>query len=55
VQDKKGQLATGGGRVLGIGSLADGAEPARAKSYAALENIKWRGMHFRHDIGMVAS
>lgn len=48
---KKGDaLVTSGGRVLGVGSLGRNADEARKKAYAALEQVRFRGMHFRHDI-----
>ena len=46
-----GALVTSGGRVMTVcGRGADLAE-ARARAYAAVAQISFRGMHFRRDIG----
>jgi phosphoribosylamine--glycine ligase len=46
-------FATAGGRVLGV--TATGADPgaAGAKAYAAASRIRFEGMHYRKDIGIV--
>lgn len=44
-------LVTHGGRVLGIGSLGTKFSDAREKVYKALSQVRWRGMHYRTDIG----
>lgn len=46
-------LVTGGGRVLGVGAFGASIESARASAYATLKNIRWRGQHYRKDIGIV--
>lgn len=43
-------LITNGGRILGITSMAQSFEVARHKAYHALQNIHFRGEHFRTDI-----
>ncbi len=45
------KLVTAGGRVLGVTALGDTLESALAKSYDAVDKIKFEGAHFRHDIG----
>ena len=51
VKEKDGALVTGGGRVLGHGALGDDYESARHRAYQAFEETRWRGMHYRRDIG----
>lgn len=51
VASKHGALVTNGGRVLGVGALGRDAEEARRLAYGALERVRWRGQHFRKDIG----
>ncbi|MDE7427244.1 MAG: phosphoribosylamine--glycine ligase [Muribaculaceae bacterium] len=46
-----GRVLTSGGRVLAVTSMADDARAARALSYKALEDIKFKDMYFRRDIG----
>jgi phosphoribosylamine--glycine ligase len=46
-----GELATSGGRVLGVTSLADTLEAARDKANAWCERIEFEGAYFRRDIG----
>ena len=43
---------TAGGRVLGVTGVAESIDEARAKAYAAVEKIKFEGMHYRRDIGI---
>jgi phosphoribosylamine--glycine ligase len=49
---KDGQLVTNGGRVLGVVAKGATVDQARAKAYAAVQNISWEGMTYRHDIGI---
>ena len=49
-----GDLQTAGGRVLAVTALGDDAAAARAKAYAALQQIEFAGMHYRRDIGLRA-
>lgn len=48
-----GDLLTAGGRVLAVTALGDDAAAARARAYAALQQIEFAGMHYRTDIGAV--
>ncbi len=52
VAEKNGRLVTAGGRVLGLGTLAESARLARENVYAALEQVHWLGRHSRSDIGL---
>ncbi len=45
-----GDLVTAGGRVLSVTALGDTVEAARQRAYAALEQIDFRGIHYRRDI-----
>lgn len=47
---EQGNLVTAGGRVLGITALGKDLAEARAKAYAAVENVTFEGMHYRKDI-----
>lgn len=49
-----GDLMTAGGRVLAVTALGDDANAARARAYAALQQIEFAGMHYRTDIGLRA-
>ena len=49
-----GRLVTDGGRVLGVTALGDTIDAAVAEAYAAVDRIRWPGMHFRRDIGQRA-
>ena len=44
-------LVTGGGRVLGLGTLAASFESARTQLYRDLKRVHWHGIHYRNDIG----
>lgn len=44
-------LLTAGGRVIDAVALADDIPSAAAKAYAALRNISFENMYYRHDIG----
>jgi len=48
---KDGKTVTAGGRVLGITSIAENISAAAAKSYDAVNYIKFDKMHYRKDIG----
>ena len=48
---KDGKLVTSGGRVLGVTALGKDLQAALAKSYRAVELIKFDGEHYRKDIG----
>jgi len=44
-------LVTAGGRVLGVTASGPDLPTAIARSYQAVEKIRFRGMHYRRDIG----
>jgi phosphoribosylamine--glycine ligase len=46
-----GRLVTAGGRVLSVTATAASVPEATARAYAAVERIRFEGMHFRRDIG----
>lgn len=48
---ESGQLVTAGGRVLAVTALGPTLDVALQKSYAAIDQIHFEGMHFRRDIG----
>lgn len=48
---EQGQLVTAGGRVLGITAVADTVEEAVERSYAAVQLVSFKNMHYRRDIG----
>lgn len=50
-----GKIVTNGGRVLGVTALGNDIQSAIAKSYQAVEKIRWDGMHYRKDIGKRAA
>jgi len=52
IQEKT--LVTSGGRVFGVTAQATDIEQARNRVYQLMENIKFRGMQFRSDIGAKA-
>jgi phosphoribosylamine--glycine ligase len=46
-----GEILTAGGRVLAVTALGPDRAAARARAYAALSKIHFKGMHHRTDIG----
>ena len=50
-QLKDGKTVTAGGRVLGVTAKAEDIAGAREKAYAAVEDIRFTGAHYRRDIG----
>ncbi|MBI2955717.1 MAG: phosphoribosylamine--glycine ligase [Acidobacteria bacterium] len=46
-----GKLVTAGGRVLGVTARGADLRAAVERAYAAVERIRFDGMHFRRDIG----
>ncbi|HYD47376.1 MAG TPA: phosphoribosylamine--glycine ligase [Terriglobales bacterium] len=48
---RDGQIVTNGGRVLGVTALGSSIRGAVAEAYRATEQIRWKGMHYRRDIG----
>jgi phosphoribosylamine--glycine ligase len=51
---KDGQTVTNGGRVLGVTAWAPSLQGARDQAYAAMGQVCFEGMHFRHDIAAKA-
>ncbi len=49
--DDNGAVVTNGGRVMCVTTLSESLPEALLKSYYAVEQIKWTGKYFRHDIG----
>jgi phosphoribosylamine--glycine ligase len=47
-------LVTSGGRVLGVTALGPGIRSAITKAYRAVGKIRWKGVHYRKDIGQRA-
>ncbi len=50
-----GGLIATGGRVLNVVALGADLADARARAYAALEQISLEGAHYRRDIALSAS
>lgn len=51
---QNGNIATNGGRVLGVTALGNGIEEAINNAYTAVTKITWEKMHYRKDIGQKA-
>jgi phosphoribosylamine--glycine ligase len=51
---QNGQLVTSGGRVMTVCARGSNLADARQRAYAAIADIRFRGMHFRRDIGAKA-
>ncbi|MGH9779470.1 MAG: phosphoribosylamine--glycine ligase [Candidatus Acidiferrales bacterium] len=49
-----GKLVTSGGRVLGVTARGGDLRVASERAYAAVEKIRFEGMHYRGDIGRKA-
>lgn len=49
--DSAGRWITAGGRVLGVTAKDETLEGALGRSYEAIGDIHWDGMHYRSDIG----
>jgi phosphoribosylamine--glycine ligase len=49
-----GQVATNGGRVLGVTGLGKDIPSAIERTYQAVKKISWDGVHYRTDIGQKA-
>jgi phosphoribosylamine--glycine ligase len=54
-RDEQGTLRTAGGRVLNVAATGSDLEVARTRAYEAAGLIKFKGMHFRHDIANTAA
>jgi phosphoribosylamine--glycine ligase len=50
-RSESGEWLTDGGRVLGVTASAESLEGALRRCYAAVDDIRWDGMHYRRDIG----
>lgn len=50
---KEGKLLTKGGRVLGVTSIGESLEEARASAYKNIESIDFEGIYYRKDIGEI--
>jgi phosphoribosylamine---glycine ligase len=51
VESKEGGLVTSGGRVMTVCARGADLAAARKRAYAAVEALRFEGMHFRRDIG----
>lgn len=51
VEKRQDHFVTKGGRILGITSLAETTDEARAHAYEKIESIHFEGAQYRHDIG----
>ncbi|MBI2299796.1 MAG: phosphoribosylamine--glycine ligase, partial [Armatimonadetes bacterium] len=49
-----GDVATAGGRVLGVTGTGDSLPAAAARAYEAVARITWEDCHYRHDIAAQA-
>ncbi|MBI3392761.1 MAG: phosphoribosylamine--glycine ligase [Nitrospirae bacterium] len=49
-----GRIVTNGGRVLGVTSLGKDLAEARQRAYGAMDKIRYDGMHYRRDIGLLS-
>ncbi len=50
-REEGGKLVTSGGRVLAVVARDGSAAAARGAAYAAIDHVRFAGMHFRRDIG----
>ena len=48
-----GKLLTNGGRVLSVTALGDTLKEAREKVYKNIDKIKFDGLCYRRDIGLI--
>ena len=48
---RDGSVITAGGRVLGVTALGESLGIAQQRAYAAVADIRWPGLQYRHDIG----
>ena len=49
---RDGKTVTSGGRVLAITALGNSIAQARERAYAAIDQIRFEGYHFRRDIAL---
>lgn len=52
-KEKSGELSTSGGRVLSVTALGKNLCEAREKAYKSIENIRFKDMYYRKDIGAI--
>lgn len=50
-RDERGHFITAGGRVLGVTAIGENLAEALDRAYLAVNDISWKGMQFRRDIG----
>jgi phosphoribosylamine--glycine ligase len=50
-EKRDGKIFAVGGRVLDVTATGHDVAEARARAYAAVEKIHWRGSFYRRDIG----
>jgi phosphoribosylamine--glycine ligase len=50
---ENGELKTCGGRVLSVVAVGENKEEARDKVYASMEQVKFKGIYYRNDIGKI--
>jgi len=53
-ENKNGQVLSSGGRVLAVTGTGSDLATASKKAYAAINLIRFEGMHYRKDIGKKA-
>jgi phosphoribosylamine--glycine ligase len=53
-KSQDGNIATNGGRVLGVTAVGSSFKETRKKAYSAMENINFEGMQYRKDIAAKA-
>lgn len=46
-----GEMVNAGGRVLGVTAIAESLPKALAIAYDGVKSIRWKDVHYRHDIG----
>ena len=51
--DENGNVATAGGRVLGVTTTGKTHDEARAKAFENVKKISFEGMQYRNDIGLI--
>lgn len=50
-KEQNEKVLTNGGRVLGVTATGEDTPTAIARAYQAVNKIKWKGIHYRKDIG----
>ena len=49
-KNQDGDIVTNGGRVLGVTALGEQIADAKVRAYEAVDEIKFDGAYWRHDI-----